>query len=182
MTFKRFMLSQGLIMMASSMIFPFYILLLRNVGNSYSQFGWAYGLFALTAALSYPMIGRFSDKVGDKLLLQVYCFSMGFLLLLFPLVNQVWQVYVLQVLMGLLGALQKNTEKTALARKIDTNVAGREIGNYHLWTSVGAAIAIILTGYLVDFITIGSVFYLASIIYIISGIVISRKKSDANTK
>jgi MFS family permease len=176
MTWKRFMLSQSLIMMASSMILPFYILLLRNVGNSYSQFGWAYGLFALTAAISYPLIGRFSDKVGDKRLLQIYCWAMAFLLLLFPLVTEVWQVYVLQIMMGLLGALQKNTEKTALARSVQKEYAGKEIGNYHLWTSIGAAIAIILTGYIVDFITIGSVFYLASFIYMFSGIVLGKKE------
>ncbi len=46
MTYRRFVASQSIIMMAGSMVFPFYILLLRNVGNSFSQFGWAYGLFA----------------------------------------------------------------------------------------------------------------------------------------
>ncbi|WP_078547700.1 MFS transporter [Litchfieldia alkalitelluris] len=176
MTFRRFMLSQGLIMMASSMIFPFYVLLLRNVGDSYSQFGWAYGLFALTAALSYPLIGRFSDKLGDQTLLQIYCWSMACLLLFFPIVTEVWQIYMLQVLMGFLGAVQKNTEKTSLARSVEKKSAGQEIGTYHLWTSVGAAIAIILTGYLVDFITIGSIFYLASFIYVISALVLFRRK------
>ncbi|MGK0537139.1 MFS transporter, partial [Bacillus sp. 'calajunan'] len=48
MTYRRVVASQSIIMMAGSMVFPFYFLLLRNVGNSFSQFGWAYGLFALT--------------------------------------------------------------------------------------------------------------------------------------
>jgi hypothetical protein len=79
--------------------------------------------------------------------------------------------------MGILGAVQKNTEKTALARNVEKSTAGKEIGNYHTWTSLGAAIAIILTGYMVDFITIGSIFYLASFLYFFSGIVIWKKKS-----
>lgn len=66
MTYRRFVASQSIIMMAGSMVFPFYILLLRNVGNSFSQFGWAYGLFALTSALVYPLVGKVSDQVGDK--------------------------------------------------------------------------------------------------------------------
>ncbi len=172
MTYRQFIFSQGLVMMAGSMIFPFYILLLRNVGNSYSQFGWAYGLFALTAAISYPFIGKYSDKLGDKKLLLVYCWSMAFLLLFFPIVKEVWHVYILQILMGLLGAVQKNTEKTSLARTVEKESAGKEIGKYHLWTSVGAAFAIIITGYIVDFITVGSIFYLASVLYVISGIVL----------
>ncbi|MGE8203918.1 MFS transporter [Heyndrickxia sp. NPDC080065] len=176
MTYQRFIYFQSIIGMASSMIFPFYILLLKNVGNSYSQFGWAYGLFALTSAFAYPLIGRFSDKLGDKTLLILYSWSMALILLFFPLVTEVWQVYILQVIMGILGAVQKNTEKTALARSVKKETAGVEIGKYHIWTSIGAAIAIILTGYMVDFITIGSIFYVASLLYIISGLILLRKK------
>ncbi len=56
MTYRRFVASQSIIMMAGSMRISFYISLLRNVGNSFSQFGWAYGLFALTSALVYPLV------------------------------------------------------------------------------------------------------------------------------
>ncbi|HDX9591201.1 TPA: MFS transporter [Bacillus pseudomycoides] len=177
MTYTRFVVSQSLIMMAGSMVFPFYVLLLRNVGNSFSQFGWAYGLFALTSALAYPLIGKVSDRFGDKKLLIVYSWSMAVLMLCFPIATEVWHVYILQIMMGLLGAMQKNAEKTSLVRKVERKEAGYEIGKYHIWTSLGAAIAIILTGYLVDFLTIGTIFYVASILYMISGIVLCRIKN-----
>jgi MFS family permease len=133
------------------------------------------GLFALTSSLSYPFIGRFSDRFGDKALLIFYSWTMAILLVFFPLVTEVWQVYILQILMGILGAVQKNTEKTSLARQVEKKTAGKEISHYHVWTSVGAATAIILTGYIVDFITIGSIFHLASILYIISALFIWKK-------
>ncbi|MGE6259148.1 MFS transporter [Heyndrickxia sporothermodurans] len=176
MNYKRFLYYQSIIMMASSMIFPFYILLLKNVGDSYSQFGWAYGLFALTSACFFPLIGKFSDSLGDEILLIFYSWSMAVILLIFPLVTEVWQVYILQVIMGILGAVQKNTEKTALARKVVKETAGMEIGKYHIWTSVGAAFAIILTGYIVDFITIGSIFYLGSLLYVVSAVILMKNK------
>ncbi|KMY54996.1 MFS transporter [Bacillus sp. FJAT-27231] len=179
MNFRRFILSQSLIMMAGSMIFPFYVLLLRNVGESYAQFGWAYGLFALTSAVAYPVIGKSADQLGDQLLLVIYTWGMAVILLFFPLVTEVWQVYVLQIFMGLLGALQKNTEKTSLARHVRKERAGQQIGAYHTWTSIGAAIAIILTGYIVDFLTIGTIFYLASFIYVMSGIILFKKPEQA---
>jgi MFS family permease len=175
MTYKRFIYYQSIIGLASSMIFPFYILLLKNVGDSYSQFGWAYGLFALTSALTYPIIGKFSDRLGEKSLFILYSWSMAFLLLFFPLVTEVWQVYVLQIIMGVLGAVQKNTEKTALAKNVTKATAGKEIGKYHIWTSIVAALAVISTGYVVDFITIGSIFYFASFIYILSGFILLKK-------
>ncbi|KIL75571.1 MFS transporter [Bacillus badius] len=176
MNFRQFIWAQSLIMMAGSMIFPFYVLLLRNVGDSYAQFGWAYGLFALTSALAYPVIGKMADHLGDKVLLVTYTWGTAVILLFFPLVDQVWQVYILQIVMGLLGALQKNTEKTSLARYVAKETAGRQIGHYHTWTSIAAAIAIILTGYIVDFLTIGTIFYLASIVYVISGWMLWKQK------
>ncbi|OES43471.1 MFS transporter [Domibacillus iocasae] len=176
MNYRQFVLSQSIIFMASSMVFPFYVLLLRNVGDSYSQFGWAYGLFALTSALSYPVIGKWADQSGDRTLLLFYSLAMAFILLLFPLVTNVWQVYVLQIVMGVLGAVQKNTEKAVLARRADKKQVGADMGRYHFWTSIAAAAAIIITGYLVDFLTIATIFYIASLLYAWSGIVIWKKK------
>ena len=54
----------------------------------------------------------------------------------------------------------RNTEKTSLARKVAQEKAGYEIGKYHVWTSIGGAVAVIATGYLVDFFTIGTIFIL----------------------
>lgn len=175
MTYRRFVTSQSIIMMAGSMVFPFYILLLRNVGDSFSQFGWAYGLFMLTSAVMYPLIGKISDRFGDRRLLIIYAWSMAVLMLCFPIVTEVWHVYILQVIMGCLGAVQRNTEKTLLARKIESKEAGYEIGKYHVWTAIGGAVAVIVTGYLVDFLTIGTIFYIASALYMVSGIVIGKQ-------
>ncbi|MFC4714184.1 MFS transporter [Planococcus dechangensis] len=175
MNYKRFIVYQGTIVMASSMIFPFYILMLRNVGNSYSQFGWAYGLFALTAAICYPLIGKIADKVGDYVLLSVYSWGMALILLVFPLASEIWHVYILQIFMGVLGAVQKNSEKTVLARHVLKETAGKEIANYHIWTSIAAAVAVIATGYLVDFFTIASIFYIASALFAWSGFSIMKK-------
>ncbi|MDM5152989.1 MFS transporter [Bacillus sp. DX1.1] len=177
MTYRKFIVSQSLIMMAGSMVFPFYILLLRNVGDSFSQFGWAYGLFALASALVYPLVGKVSDRFGDRKLLILYAWSMAIMMLCFPVATEVWHVYILQIIMGCLGAIQRNTEKTSLARKVESKEAGYEIGKYHVWTSVGAAVAIIATGYLVDFLTIGTIFYIASALYMVSGIVLWRENS-----
>ena len=100
---------------------------------------------------------------------------MAILMLCFPIATEVWHVYILQIVMGVLGAVQRNTEKTSLARKVAQEKAGYEIGKYHVWTSIGGAVAVIATGYLVDFFTIGTIFYIASILYVVSGIVLGSK-------
>ncbi|MFC4618159.1 MFS transporter [Camelliibacillus cellulosilyticus] len=177
MTIRRFVVAQSLLMTAGSVVFPFYLLLIKNIGDSYAQFGWAYGLFTLTAAMIYPVIGRLSDKIGDQKLLLFYTWGMAALMLLIPLITEVWEVYLIQIVMGFLGAVQKVTEKTVLARETEKRSAGKRIGNYHLWVSLCSAAGIILTGYLVDFLTIATLFYVASILYLIASFVIWRRTS-----
>lgn len=167
---------------ASSIAFPFYTLLLRNLGDSYSQFGWAYGLFALTSALCHPLIGKTTDKLGDKVLLIVYAWGMAGMMLLVPILSGIWQVYAIQVLMGILGAIQKTTEKTAISRQVTSEPIGRKICHYHLWTSIWAAIGIIATGYMIDFLTIGSLFYLTSLLYLMAGLIVWKRPADLKGK
>jgi len=176
MKFRKFLISQSILITAGSVVFPFYLLLIKNVGDSYSQFGWAYGLFTLTAAFTYPIIGRLGDRYGDKNMLLIYTIGMAAVMLLIPLLYQVWHVYMIQIVMGILGAIQKNTEKAFLARNNDTETAGKEIGNYHLYISLWSGIGIILTGYLIDFLTIASLFYLISFVYIIAAFIIIKKE------
>ncbi|MDR7071352.1 MFS transporter [Fictibacillus barbaricus] len=179
---RTFVTSQSLLMTASSMVFPFYLLLIRNIGDSYSQFGLAYGLFALTGALAHPVIGRLSDKIGDRTLLLLYTWGMAGMMLVVPIIETVSALYALQIVMGVLGAVQKTTEKTALSRQSSGKQIGRKIGNYHLWTSVWGAAAVIATGYLIDFLTIGSLFYLASLLYVISAVILMKSASIESVK
>ncbi|GGA71169.1 MFS transporter [Ornithinibacillus halotolerans] len=176
MNFRKFLIAQSILIAAGSVVFPFYLLLIKNVGDSYSQFGWAYGLFTLTAAFSYPIIGRLGDRFGDKKMLLIYTLGMAAVMLLIPLLYEVWQVYVIQIVMGILGAVQKNTEKAFLARNKDTDNAATRMGNYHLYISLWSGIAIILTGYLIDFLTIASLFYFISFVYIIASFVIVKRE------
>jgi MFS family permease len=179
MNYQRFLRSQNVMVAAGSVVFPFYLLFIRNIGESYSQFGWAYGLFTLIAACSYPLIGKMTDRYGDKKMLFLYTWGMSIIMLIIPITTEIWTIYIIQVLLGFLGAVQRTVEKTALSRYVheSSKGIGKSIGHYHLWTSFSSAVAIILTGYLIDFLTIGSLFYLASIMYFIGGIMLSRKRT-----
>jgi MFS family permease len=176
MNYHRFLRAQSIMISAGSVVFPFYLLFIRNVGESFSQFGWAYGLFTLISACSYPLIGRATDTFGEGNLLLLYTWGMALVMLLIPIATGIWTIYAIQILMGLLGAVQKTVEKTALSRHANEkrhNEIGKSIGHYHLWTSVWSAAAIIVTGYLIDFLTIGSIFYLASLMYAYAGIMLA---------
>ncbi|WP_442593846.1 MFS transporter [Neobacillus sp. D3-1R] len=184
MNYQRFLKSQSLIVSASSVVFPFYLLFIRNVGESFSQFGWAYGLFTLISAFSYPLIGKLTDRFGERDLLLIYTWGMAIIMLLIPVTTEIWMIYIIQIIMGVLGAVQKTAEKTALSRHVQTgpdHSVGKSIGHYHFWTAIWSAVAIILTGYLIDFLTIGSLFYIASFMFFYAGIIISKPIKKKNT-
>ncbi|EIM08585.1 multidrug resistance protein B [Planococcus antarcticus DSM 14505] len=64
----------------------------------------------------------------------------------------------------------RETPKKRFWRYVTKEIAGTQIGRYHVWTSVAAALAVIATGYLVDFLTIASIFYVASLVFAWSGL------------
>jgi MFS family permease len=169
---KWLIITQSSVFFASSLIFPFYILFINNIGSNYSQFGLAYGLFGLSAALVHPIAGRISNKFDNHYFLLVNSWGMALVLLAYPHISSINQVYLLQLLLGVFGALQKHGEKTLIASLTDGLDRGINVGNYHFWTSIFSAVAIFAGGVLADFFTIHIVFYSSSLIYFISGVLV----------
>ncbi|MGF2615746.1 MFS transporter [Rossellomorea vietnamensis] len=167
---KFFVLSQSFAMMAGSVSFPFYLLFIRNIGSNFSSFGFAYGLFMLSSAVFHRWIGSVADKVGSRTLLIGYAWGMAFIFLFIPEADSLADVYGLQVILGLLGAVQKTCEKTMAGEVFHGKGAGKKIGGYHFWTSLFASFAVFASGVLIDFFTIDFIFYLASFLFAGSGL------------
>ncbi|WP_201713904.1 MFS transporter [Rossellomorea arthrocnemi] len=163
--------SQSFAMAAASVSFPFYLLFIQNIGSDFSSFGFAYGLFTLSAAISHRFIGRLSDLFGGHLLLILYSVGMSFLFLFIPSTNSIQEVYIIQVLLGLLGAMQKTSEKVVISDMTEQPSRGRSIGQYHFWTALFSSIAVMGTGFLLEYFTIHFLFYACSISFLTSGIV-----------
>jgi MFS family permease len=172
---KWLMISQSTVFFASSLIFPFYILFIKNVGTSFTQFGLSYGLFALSSALIHPLLGKLSSKLNNKIFLIVHSWGMALVLLYLPLIHTVVQVYMVQIILGLFGAMQKHGEKVLVANYTDISSRGEKVGSYHFWTSICSAFAIMLGGFLVDYFTIDFIFYMSSIIYFSSGVLLAKQ-------
>lgn len=177
-SFRRFIAAQSTLFFASNFIFPFYILFINNVGTSFSQFGISYGLFGLSAALVHPLLGHISGKINDKVILAVSSVGMAFLLLYYPHIGTISEVYVCQILMGIFGAMQKHGEKMLLSQWTNEEKRGVQIANYHFWTSLMAAAAIIGGGFLAQYFTITLLFFIASAIYFASGIFVLKIKDS----
>src|SRR3989344_1601622 len=92
---KWLMISQSIALFGAGIVFPFYIIFINEIGANFSQFGMAFGLFTISAALVHKYIGDLSDRIGRKIFLLISNWGMAFLFLLFPIVTEIWQIYFL---------------------------------------------------------------------------------------
>ncbi|MCJ8009002.1 MFS transporter [Lederbergia wuyishanensis] len=161
--------SQSIAILGSSLVFPFYLIFIKEVSGGFLQYGISYGLFTISSSLVHIIVGKWSDRLGRKLFLLISSWGMAILLLFFPLVTDIWQVYALQIILGIIGATQKTSEKAMLADFTEHGKRGIAIGKYHFWTSIFTGIAVMLGGFIIDLFTLDIIFYISSIILFISG-------------
>lgn len=167
---KWLLYSQSAAILGSSLVFPFYLLFIKDIGASYGQFGLSYGLFTLSSAFVHLFVGKYTDKIGSMVFLTMYSFGMSLAFLLLPILTALWQVYTMQVFLGVLGAMQKTSEKIVVADLTNKHTRGQSIGHYHFWTTLFSAFAIILGGYLADLLTVDIIFYAGAIAMFISSL------------
>lgn len=173
---KWLTIAQSIVLFGTGIVFPFYIIFIRKIGANFTEFGIAYALFALSSAIVHKFIGKSSDKFGRKIFLLLNSWGVAVLFLLFPIVTNIIQVYVLQIILGVFGAMQKTSEKSIVADFTDGKERGRHIGVYHGWIAIFSALAVVAGGYLIDLLTLEIIFYIGSVILFLSGIAILKIK------
>jgi len=173
---KWLTIAQSVVLFGSGIVFPFYIVFINKIGANFTQFGIAYALFALSSAFVHKLIGGYSDKFGRKIFLLINSWGVAILFLLFPMATTIYQVYVLQAILGIFGAMQRTSEKAIVADFSDGKERGKVIGKYHTWIAIFSALAVVIGGYIIDMLTLEVIFYIGSLILFISGLLIIKIK------
>jgi MFS family permease len=156
--------SQSIVTLAAGMIYPYYLLFLKNLGNSYSKYGLAFAVFTISSAAVSQWLARRLDRHGIGMLTWS---SIGMMvaMLAFPWVEGYTWVLVLQLLMGVCNAMQKMSERLLIADHTQRGERGTVIGAFHFWTSVASGFAVIIGGYVIDWLTIHALFYVSALLY-----------------
>ncbi len=163
------LISQNIILFASGMVFPYYVIFIKESGASYAAFGFAYALFALSSAVAHIWAGKSIDRFGARTGLALSSWGMAFSLVFFPSVSTITHVFILQIIMGICNAFQKTAEKTLVSNITTFENRGAQIGKYHTWTSIMSALAVIGAGYTIDIFSLPVIFYAASFCMFIGG-------------
>jgi MFS family permease len=181
MDVKWLIRSQSIVTLAAGMIYPYYLLFLKNLGNSYSKYGLAFAVFTISSALVSQWIAPRLDRYSRQILV-ISSLGMMAAMLAFPWALTYTWVLVLQFVMGTCSAMQKMSERLLIADNTEAGSRGTMIGSYHFWTSVASGFAVILGGYLIDWLTIDALFYTSALLYGISAWAIWRTRTRENVR
>ncbi|WP_053372243.1 MFS transporter [Paenibacillus sp. FJAT-27812] len=181
MNLKWLIRAQSMMTLAAGMIYPYYLLFLKNLGNSFSKYGLAFAVFTISSAAVSQWLAPRLDKHGAAILVLSSVGMMG-AMLAFPWTVSYGWVLVLQLVMGICNAMQKMSERLLLADYTEAGARGPAIGSFHFWTSVASGFAVIVGGYLIDWLTINILFYLSAFLYGLSAWTIWRMSGKVDGK
>ncbi|MDF2669004.1 MAG: transporter [Paenibacillus sp.] len=176
MNLKWLIRSQSLFTLAAGMIYPYYLLFLKNLGNSYSKYGLAFAVFTVSSAVVSQWIAPKLDQNG-RIILMWSSIGMMAAMLSFPWVASYVWVIVLQLVMGACSAMQRMSERLLIADHTERGARGEAIGAYQFWTSVASGFAVIVGGYLIDWLTIDALFYASALLYGTSALLVWRRRA-----
>ncbi len=161
-TYRLLLAARSVVAIAMGLFVPFWIIFIQGFGQSIETFGFALGLMALAQALTAYFIGRHSDFLGRKPFLIMAGFATSGVIIGYTFITSLIQLYVLQVLDGIMTTVDATMEQTLLADVTEKVSRGADIGKYRAITGVLTALAMMSGGYIVGQLGINIIFYIAA--------------------
>ncbi|MCD8484578.1 MFS transporter [Candidatus Woesebacteria bacterium] len=160
--------SDILIVGAAGMFAPLFALFVEDfiVGGNALVVSIAMGIFLIArSVLQIPVantIDAIKGETDDYLLMVVFSVLSGLSLLLYLVIEHPWQLYLVQLFLGISTAISAPTYMAIFTRHIDHNREGTEWGVYNTLTDLGSAALAVIAGY------IATVFGFPTLIWIMS--------------
>ncbi|MBR9705497.1 MFS transporter [Candidatus Pacearchaeota archaeon] len=173
---KIFTLSNSLMALAFGLFGPFYLIFINDIGGSIENFGIAVGLVVLSGAFISLIAGKYSDSIGRKPLLIIGGYASAIIVFLYTIIGSVWQLYLLQIFSGLIISVFETSESAYLADITEKEKRGADIGKYDACVGFAEAFAIFAGGFLAGGFGFEIVFYIVSIIFLVSTTIMFKLK------
>jgi len=174
--FRLFTFSNSLMALAFGLFGPFYYIFINKLGGSIENFGIAVGLLVLSGALVSLVAGKYSDKFGRKPFLIMGGYASAIIVLLYTIISSLWQLYLLQIFSGLIISIFETSESSFLGDITKKEKRGTEIGKYDAFVGIAEALAIFIGAFLAGRFGFEIVFYIVSIIFLISTTILFKLK------
>lgn len=172
----RFLLvTNGLVLLAGAMLGPIYALFIEDIGGNLMDVGYVAAVFSLTAGVTTLISGRFSDKIKENEWILVIGYSIiaiGFFLMIF--VNSLWQLLVVEILIGLGEAIYASVFDSIYTKHIkNPKKAGSEWAVWEMMSYFTAALGALIGAFIAQSFGFSVMFIIMTIISISSAVFIA---------
>ena len=126
--YKLFLLYSSIGAIGSGLFTPFWIVFIQQFGGGFERFGFAIGLSVLAQGVTAYVAGRHSDVLGRKPFLIGARAAMGLNTLAYTIISTPFQLYVLQILNGIIAATHSSVSIAFLGDITKKKSRGHGVG------------------------------------------------------
>jgi predicted MFS family arabinose efflux permease len=171
---RALLISDGLVLTAEAMLAPIYAVFVTRIGGDILDAGITAAALAFGAGIASVISGRHVDTLKSKRMVIVYGYAVsGVAFLLYTQVNSVWQLAVVQLIVGLIRPLYGPAFDALYSVHLDKKREAEEWGAWEAVSYFTAGVGAIIGGALValfnfDALFVGmAVLCFASALYVI---------------
>ena len=150
------------------LIGPFYVIHVERLSGGMEKLGIAFSIMVLLQSLTSYFAGHFSDRLGRKPFLFLAAYIDAFILFLYTIIDETYQLYFLQGMLGITNGVADTIQTSLLGDLTIKEKRGRVVGKFNAIVSLASAAGLALGGYMVKLYGLESLFYLASIVVVLS--------------
>ncbi len=175
---KILIISDFLVFSASQLLGPIFAIFIEDfiIGASIKTVGIAAALFLITKSITEIPVGLLIDKIkgekDDLYFALTGTLLTGLIFILFIYIDKIWQLYALQILLGIGSAISYPGWYTIFTKHVDKGKEGFEWSLYDVLVGVGMSATAALGGFIAEAYGFQSVFITVAIITFIAGLLL----------
>lgn len=170
---KILLITNAFTLIAGAMLGPIYALFVEKIGGDLMEASYAFTIFALSAGITTLVFGQYADRIKENELIVVLGYViMGVGFLGYTLVNSMWSLLVIQVIVGLGGAIYSPAFDAIYSKHLDGHKSGREWGAWEAINYFATAFGAVAGGLLVTFFGFNTMFVIMGLLCFASAIYI----------
>lgn len=178
-TLKILYIYNGIFVFAMSLLGPLYAIFVSKIDNDVLAISWSTAATIVSSTVFTFLISKIPDRNQDeRLMLMVGYMARSLGWLLFVFVDNLWQIILIQILLGFGEGIATPAFQSMFAEHLDKN---HHISDYSYWQLIanGCMIAaVIIGGLIVKYYGFNSLFISMSILAFISYLGVSFKRTS----
>ena len=139
------MLIDALWFFLDGFIAPVFAIFINQFG-SLEEVGMAFAIISITKGIVSLFAGRISQKIGITRVILFVNIVFFFRALSFIFVTNVYQIFFLQFIAGILSAIESPTYQALKAILVKRKKAAEQFGVYNCWTNMAVGIGALFSG------------------------------------